>query len=152
MSPYHNHLFIPLWKVWSSKSRNGLFFYFLYPIHSECFRHLENLTFPWVLPVLFNLSLYSHRAPTGMAFSPHSLSKLSKLYAAFRVQFKDHHHAENFPNFNWKRFLFLSTIILFFFYILLYLSYSTWGHSYLVFVLSLLSPVTSVREKGSHNT
>lgn len=132
---YHRHLFILPRKVWLPESRNCLFF-FTQSIHTQCFRHLKILPFT----EYFLISTFAHNDPsTGMSSSPHSLSTLSKLYAAFRVQLKHYHH-ETFPNLNWKKFLSLILIPSYYFlYALQYLPHSINSHRGLIYICSFLS-------------
>lgn len=100
ISTYHWPLFHLPRKVWSSEHRNCLgVVVFSFTLCTLCFRDLEILTFPWVLPVLFNLSLCPCRSPTGMSSFPPSHCKLSNLYAAFRVQLEHHRHETKKENF-----------------------------------------------------
>lgn len=47
------------------------YFFFTLPVHNQCFWHLEILNFPWVFPVLFNLSLCPHWSlPCNVFLSP----------------------------------------------------------------------------------
>lgn len=99
ISTYHRPLFLLPGKVWSSEHRNCLGVVFLPSIHTRCFRDLAILTLPWVLPVLFSLSLCPCRSSTGVSSFPPSHYKLSQLYAAFRVQLEHHHHETKKENF-----------------------------------------------------
>ena len=85
----------------------------------QCFGHLKSLP--------FTEYFFAHNGPSiEMSSSPHSLCKVSKLYAAFRIQFKDYHH-ENFPsiileevslpNINTIILLFVGFIVLITFYL-----------------------------------
>ena len=72
----------------------------------QCFGRLKFLPFT----EYFLISAFAHNGPSiEMPSSPHSLSNISKLYAAFRIQFKDYHY-EIFPSINWKKFLSLILI------------------------------------------
>ena len=89
----------------------------------QCFGHLTSLPFT----EYFLISAFAHNGPSiEMSSSPRSLCKVSKLYAAFRIQFKDYHH-ENFPsiileevslpNINTIILLFVGFIVLITFYL-----------------------------------